>query len=806
MRHGSLITEQTQSVSRRWLQRRCYRKLRDSTGVLQTWWRSQVSQLRYRNFRSGMVAMQSVVRSVKTRKLIANRHANATIIQSQWRCFLTCVRYKTFVGDIITAQSIVRRFCVVRMQNRQHLGATKIQARVRGIAVRSSFSVYHSAASRIQAVFRGFICRISYSIEIVDIVIIQSLGRRWLTKKMLMKQERAALKIQSIARQRASKRTASSLRGQLKIEESRKCRARQIQSFYRGYIVRKHIHSSRLAAVQIQSAFRRFSATKEFTELRRFVIIVQSLARRAIVFKRVERMTSAVVTIQTCARKLSARRKLLNLQREQSLCYRRDQSSIQIQSAWRVYVARKIVSKQAAARKIQKTWRCFVTHIDFLVQMMSVLSIQAQVRRHLAMKEYEKRYRCVKNIQAFARGLKARQHLRKIHEAATKIQSTYRCYVDRSVFGVQKWAATEVQKMTRGFCVRLNLEIEHYAATEIQRTWRGFEQNVEYTGMLVATLKIQSCTRRYLAKKQFMKLQQIRNQKASLIQRKYREFIMKKGMSRAAGIIQACFRAYLERWKANMIARAIIRLQAAFRARATRQKRSKSIVNIAHRVSSANKRAREDPAQSLGCRTGSALAVLQASTSLAEIMEAVKTLESATRFSVDCCEVFTNANAAKILLDLIRACNRSLPHVELVHWILLILENVGQHNLFLNKFADFKSAEVFLDKVQMFRDKDGIFCLSISLLQRIIAANQGVKEFCGMHEHLKRLKGIYKLSLRRARPAGTVSKRNTKSVQKYERREVFDRSEALKVLGELIDFVEEPRESPSSIMSKNHFF
>lgn len=341
--------------------------------------------------------------------------------------------------------------------------------------------------------------------------------------------------------------------------------------------------------------------------------------------------------------------------------------------------------------------------------------------------------------------------------------------------------------MTRGFYARLNLEIEHYAATEIQRIWRGFDRNVEYTCMLHSTLKIQSCARRYV------------------VEKAYRRLRLNQRMSRAARTIQTCFREYLARWRANMLTRATVRLQAAFRARATRQTRTKAIVSVAHRVHRANKRAQEDPTQSLGCRTSSALAILQASTSLAEIMDAVKTLESATRFSVDCCEVFTNANAAKILLDLIRACNRSLPHVELVHWILLTLENVGQHTTLLTGFADCKSAEVFLDKVQMFRDKDGIFCLSVSLLQRIIFADQGVADFCGMHEHLKRLKGIYKLSSRRTRPATTLTKKKTENIKKYERRETFDRSEALKVLGELIDFVQVPSETPSSILQK-HFF
>mmetsp|Transcript_16947 Transcript_16947/g.41278 ORF Transcript_16947/g.41278 Transcript_16947/m.41278 type:complete len:2524 (+) Transcript_16947:69-7640(+) len=795
-----------QAMSRRWLQQSNYQRYRRNSVVLQTWWRSQVAQCRYRSFRNGMVTLQSVVRSSQARTKFANDQTNAIVIQSQWRCFAACIRYRTLVGDVITVQSVVRRFCVLQMQKRQHLGASKIQSHARGIAVRSSLSIYHAHASIIQAAFRGFVARVCYSVDVVDIIIIQSLGRQWLVKQMLMKQEYAALKIQSVARQRASKKVAFVRQRQVKIQEFRNSMACKLQSAYRGYKARKHIHALHIAAVQIQSTFRGFAATTAFMELQRGVIVVQSLVRKSIAVKRVARMFSAIITVQTCVRRMVARRQLYRLQREQSLSYRKNRSSIQIQLLWRGYVARKIVSRHAAARKIQKTWRCFVTHIDFLVQVMSVLSMQAQVRRYLAMKAYEKKYGCVEKIQAYSRGCAARDQVRKMKEAATKIQAAYRSYLDRSIFGVQKWAATEMQRMTRGFCARLNLEIEHYAATEIQRIWRGFDRNVEYTCILHSTLKVQSCVRRYVVEKSYKRLQFNRHWKASIIQKQYRAHVSRQRMSRAARTIQTCFREYLARWRANMLTRATVRLQAAFRARATRETRPKAIANVAHRVHRANKRAQEDPTQSLGCRTNSALAVLQASTSLAEIMDAVKTLESATRFSVDCCEVFTNANAAKILLDLIRACNRSLPHVELVHWILLTLENVGQHTSLLIGFADCKSAEVFLDKVQMFRDKDGIFCLSVSLLQRIVFADQDVKDFCGMHEHLKRLKGIYKLSLRRARPATTVAKKKTENIQKYERRETFDRSEALKVLGELIDFVQVPSETPSSILQNKHFF
>lgn len=758
-----------------------------------------------------MVALQSVARRHHEQKMVSCLHRSAMMLQSQWRCFIACITYRLFIGDVITVQSVFRRFYVIQVKKKEVIAASKIQSFARRMAVRSSLSIYHAQASIIQAAFRGFVKRICYGLDVLDIISIQSLGRRWLAKQMLAKQEYAVLKIQSIVRQRASKNVTALRRRQMEIQELQNDMACKIQSIYRGYRARGDSESLYMAAVGIQSVYRGYMRSIMFMQLRMDVILVQSLARRMIAVQKVTRMISSVIVIQSYSRQLVAKRQAQYLRRMQSIHYRQQYGALQIQSIWRGHEARKNAAEHAAARKIQKTWRCFVTHIDFLVQVMSVLSMQAHVRKFLAMKSYNKTYGSVIKIQAFARGCIGRKQVRKMEEATTKIQAAYRSYLDRSTFGIQRWAAIEIQRMTRGFCARLNFEIEHFAAAEIQRIWRGYDQYVEFGYMLLAALKIQSHVRRHLAKKIFNRKKvyawaelSFRNQKAYIIQRQFRGYVNRERHFRAARTIQVAFREYLARWRVNMLTRATIRLQAAFRARVTRGRRSKAITHIAHRVYDANKRALEDPTQSLGCRTSSALAVLQSSTSLAEIMDAVKTLESATRFSVACCEVFTNTNAAKILLNLIRACNRSLPHVELVHWILLTLENVGQHSSFLPGFADCKSAEVFLDKVQMFRDKDGIFCLSVSLLQRIILLDQEVKNFCGMHEHLKRLKGIYQLSLRRARPAAATTRKRTGRTQKYERLEIFNRSEALKVLGELIEFVGVTVDNPS--LPSKHFF
>jgi hypothetical protein len=114
------------------------------------------------------------------------------------------------------------------------------------------------------------------------------------------------------------------------------------------------------------------------------------------------------------------------------------------------------------------------------------------------------------------------------------------------------------------------------------------------------------------------------------------------------------------------------------------------------------------------------LHVLRTSKSLSEMLKAVEVLEMVTRLSEVCCSAFANEGAPDLLFSLIRACNRSLPHIELLHCILRTLSNVAQYYILLPSMATVNGVEVFLDLVQMFRDKDAVFCLTVSLLERVV--------------------------------------------------------------------------------------
>lgn len=62
---------------------------------------------------------------------------------------------------------------------------------------------------------------------------------------------------------------------------------------------------------------------------------------------------------------------------------------------------------------------------------------------------------------------------------------------------------------------------------------------------------------------------------------------------------------------------------------------------------------------------------------------------------------------------MIRSCNRSTPHQELLKHALVVLLNVGRHKALAPNVAEGDdSADILIDLMQMFRDKRSIFCLA----------------------------------------------------------------------------------------------
>lgn len=103
-----------------------------------------------------------------------------------------------------------------------------------------------------------------------------------------------------------------------------------------------------------------------------------------------------------------------------------------------------------------------------------------------------------------------------------------------------------------------------------------------------------------------------------------------------------------------------------YRSRVIKLKSSKAIREIRNRIKAAELKALKDPTLMLGRQTKHALTVLQTGKMISHILKSCQTLELSTQLSKRCCEAFAHADAADILIALLRSCNRSTPHQELL--------------------------------------------------------------------------------------------------------------------------------------------
>ena len=615
---------------------------------------------------------------------------------------------------------MARCYLAVSCRRKQIQSIILCQAMARRHLVLNSVKLETTSAIAIQSFWRGFMASVEYSLTRFDVIIIQALFRRKVAVASFKSRSRAILCIQSAARHWLARCRKEALMRQRE-EMIRKEAALQntcagyIQAAFRGRVVRRELQLLAVCATTIQSGCRAFLACLNYQMQLVDIILVQSAIRGWSARAQYKNHSRAILDIQKFLRLCLAKREMQRLR-----C-----------------IQEEVTREHQAATMIQKTWRCFTIHIDYMLLILSAISIQALVRQHQALVKCKKLQHGIVALQSLARGVSERNFHRRLERCAIVIQSRTRAFISHSSFRHAVAAAISIQRLSRGFLARVDIDLKNFAACEIQRIWRGYQQNVDYLLQVIAVITIQSSFRSALAKCELQAIRRIRfletvemrfrEKKAMMIQRAFRAYVRFKLAAKAASILQATTRGILCRLQIGRMFNGIITLQSRWRGRSTRFRMPKKARVIAKRLAEANFRALENPSMRLGVRTASALLVLQNSTRLVEIMNAVATLETSTRLSRNCCIAFTECDAPEIVYSLVRTCNRSLPHVELLHYVLLTLSNVANHNELLWRVSTEESVEVYMDLVQMFRDKDNVFCLAVTLLYKAIAKNCDLK-------------------------------------------------------------------------------
>ncbi|NXC93197.1 ASPM protein, partial [Certhia familiaris] len=539
----------------------------------------KVQRKKYLELKKSVIILQAVCRGMKVRQDLKTMHQAAAIIQSYYRMHK---QQRDFRKLLLATRQIQQWFRACKERDTQV----------------HNYMIMKNAVLHIQAAFRGMKARRLVRTMNESAVIIQRRFRTFLERKHFLSIKSAAVVIQR--KYRATKLANIQRQKYLRLLNA----AVIIQSAYRGFVLRKKMQQMHQAAIVIQAMFRMHKIYTSYQALRLASVIIQQRYRAYREGKR-------------------EREKYLKLYN----------SVLVLQAAYRGMRTRCFLKRQhEAALTIQRNYRMYRQYCHYRRFQWAAQLIQRRYRAHRLRKVAVEHYTSLKKaaacIQRAFRDMRARKQQREMHRAATVIQKNFKAFRERQRYLCLKAAtlvfqrryralalarqhaleyhslrraAIHIQAVYRGVRVRRSLKHMHSAASTIQAAYRMLRDRRAYQNMRIAAMVIQSYYRCYLkGKNQRKKYLTMRNS-VLVIQAAYRGMKARQELKLlhvSAIVIQSSYRMYLQRrcyrqlcWAATVtqqrfrakmareaamrnyaeIRKAVICLQAAFRARKARQ-------------------------------------------------------------------------------------------------------------------------------------------------------------------------------------------------------------------------------------------
>ncbi|XP_066411924.1 abnormal spindle-like microcephaly-associated protein [Molothrus aeneus] len=534
---------------------------------------------KYLELKRSVTILQAACRGMKVRQDLKAMHQSAAIIQSYYRMHK---QQRDFRKLVLATRQIQQWFRACKERDAQV----------------HKYMIMKNAVLHIQAAFRGMKTRRLIKTMNESAVIIQRRFRTFLERKRFLSIKSAAIVIQR--KYRATKLANIQHQKYLSLLNATVI----IQSAYRGFVVRKKMQQMHQAATVIQAMVRMHKIYTSYQALRLASVIIQQHYRAYREGKRERekylKMYNSVLLLQAAYRGMKTRC-FLKRQHEAALIiqrnyrmyrqcchYRRVQWAAQlIQRRYRAHRLRKIavehytslkkaatciqrafrdmrVRKQQremhrAATVLQKNFRAFRERQRYLSLKAATLVFQRRYRALVLAKQHALEYRSLRraaiHIQAVYRGVRVRRSLKHMHSAASTIQAAYRMLRDRRAYQNMRVAAMLIQNYYRSYLKGKNQRKKYLtmknSALVIQAAYRGMRARQELKLLHVSAVVIQSSYRMYVQRRCYKQLCWA----ATVTQQRFRAKMAR----------EAAMRSYTE------IRKAVICLQAAFRARKARQ-------------------------------------------------------------------------------------------------------------------------------------------------------------------------------------------------------------------------------------------
>ena len=314
--------------------------------------------------------IQSTFRGWWVRDKLDETAFAAVEIQRMVRGYLAAIQVYDRFYSLVAIQCVVRGW-ICRTKARQRLGTVIIlQSYCRRFLAKMEVLKMHAAATSIQAKYRGYSALLHFQFDLVDVIIVQSVVRRWKACKSAgnirdERRELAATKIQAAWRSfEAYSDYIFSIADILVAQRT-----------VRGWLSRREALRRRREeqVIKIQSQWRRYRSQMSTLYKLVHLIIVQSVVRRRLALKRVRQLRIEILAARA------------------------------IQARWRVRCWKKEKECHIAATTIQAAWRRFWGYSHYLIVSYEVVRIQSCFRGHRARKEANLQMGCAILIQSMIR-------------------------------------------------------------------------------------------------------------------------------------------------------------------------------------------------------------------------------------------------------------------------------------------------------------------------------------------------------------------------------------------------------------------